>query len=120
MNTQANPNPRRALSYLNSVLTVIAVLLAVLVLSQYGTATSAQSGVVTLKGGSPSSGSAVDPDDDGPGPDGRVSAAEQRKTMISEMRTMSKKLDQVADLLAKGISVKVTSMPELKLPKEKN
>lgn len=103
----------RGLSYLNSVLTAIAVMLGLLVLAQYGTPSAAQSGVTTLTaaGGEPG-------DDDGPGSDGRVSAAEQRKTMIAELRTMSRKLDQVGEMLNKGLSVKVTQMPDIKWPQQ--
>lgn len=104
-------NPSRSLSYLNSVLTAIAVLLALLVLGQYGTPTSAQSGVVTTSAGG-------GPDEDGPGTDGRVSAAEQRKTMIAELRSMSRKLDQMNDMMGKGLSVKVTQMPEIRWPQQ--
>lgn len=110
MNTQSTPIARPN-SYLNTVLTVIAVMLGLLVLSQYGTPSSAQSSVTTMT----SAGGGRD-DDDGPGPDGRVSAAEQRKMMIAELRAMSKKLDQTHELLAKGLNVKVTQMPEIKWP----
>lgn len=112
MNTQAQPVEARTHSYLNLALTVIAVMLGLLVLGQYGTPTSAQSGVSTATR------SSGPEDDDGPGPDGRVSAAEQRKVMISQLRSMSKKIDQMQDLMAKGLNVKVTQMPELKLPQQ--
>lgn len=113
MNTQDQPAAVRPQSYLNLVLTVIAVMLGLLVLGQYGTPTAAQSGVTTTTH------AAGGPDaDDGPGPDGRISAAEQRKVMIAELRTMSKKIDQMQDLMAKGLNVKVTQMPELKLPQQ--
>lgn len=113
MNNSPPARPAAALSYLNTVLTVIAVLLGVLVLGQTGTTTSAQSGVTTLSG-------AGGGDDDGPPLDGRISAAEQRKTMIAELRTMSRKLDQVGEMLNKGLSVKVTQMPDIKWPQAKD
>lgn len=113
MNNQPPAKPVRALSYLNSVLTVIAVMLGLLVLGQYGTPTAAQSGVTTM-----TAAGGGDGDDDGPASDGRVSAAEQRKTMIAELRTMSRKLDQVGEMLNKGLSVKVTQMPDIKWPQQ--
>jgi hypothetical protein len=114
MNNQPPIKPVRGLSYLNTVLTVIAVLLGVLALGQSGTPSSAQSGVTTLTGAGDGGG-----DDEVPPADGRISAAEQRKTMIAELRTMSRKLDQVSEMLNKGLNVKVTQMPDLKWPKDK-
>lgn len=104
--------PARTLSYLNSVLTAIAVLLGMLVLGQYGTPTSAQSGVATMTA------AGGEGDDDGPTSDGRVSAAEQRKIMIAELRAMSKKLDHVSEAMNKGLNVKVTQMPDIKWPQQ--
>lgn len=115
MSNSLLPDAVRSRSYLNSVLTAIAVLLGLLVLGQYGTPTSAQSGIVTLSGSGP------DPsDDDQPGSDGRVSAAEQRKTMIAELKAMSRRLDQMNEMMSKGLSVKVTQMPEIKWPQAKD
>jgi hypothetical protein len=49
------------------------------------------------------------------GEEGLVSAAEQRKVMIAELRTLSSRIERVESLLAKGINVKVTDMPAIKL-----
>jgi len=50
-------------------------------------------------------------------PDGRVSAAEQRKVMIAELKNISSRLDRIDAAMAKGLSVRVTEMPEMRLPK---
>lgn len=47
---------------------------------------------------------------------GLASALEQRKQMISALQAMERKLDKVEATLAKGI--KVSEMPDLKLPSE--
>lgn len=57
------------------------------------------------------------PAEDG-SPGGLISAAEQRKQIISELREMSQRIGSVEGLLKKGLSVKVTDMPPLKLPPE--
>jgi hypothetical protein len=49
--------------------------------------------------------------------DGRVNPAEQRKQMITELRSVNQRLDRIEALLARGVSVKVVDMPELRLPK---
>jgi len=45
-----------------------------------------------------------------------VSAAEQRKVMISELRNVSARLERVETALKGSLSVKVTEMPPLQLP----
>lgn len=50
-------------------------------------------------------------------PDGRVSAAEQRKVMIAELKNISARLDRIDAAMSKGLSVRVTEMPEMRLPK---
>lgn len=45
-----------------------------------------------------------------------ASAAEQRKQMIAQLTSIEKKIERMDATLAKGI--KVTDMPELKLPTE--
>jgi hypothetical protein len=97
----------------NSALTVVAALLGVIAVQNAAgptapsTASAAQPGA-QFAGAGPES----DPDEGA----GRVSAAEQRKTIIAELRTISRRLDQLESQLAKGI--KVTEMPEIKLPND--
>lgn len=47
---------------------------------------------------------------------GLASAIEQRKQIIAELKNLSKRLEKVEAVLSKGI--KVSEMPELKLPQE--
>ncbi|MCX5689845.1 MAG: hypothetical protein NTV94_08720 [Planctomycetota bacterium] len=42
---------------------------------------------------------------------GRISAADQRKEMISQLRNLSVRMERMDALLSKGINVKVTQMP---------
>lgn len=94
-------------NYTNGVLTAIAALLGVIVLQQANTPGTqgtalAQVGIVGEK--------AVVDD----AASGLISAAEQRKSIISELKTVNDRLAAIEGALAKGISVKVTSMPAQK------
>lgn len=42
---------------------------------------------------------------------GRISAADQRKEMISQLRNLSVRMERIEALLSRGINVKVTQMP---------
>lgn len=42
---------------------------------------------------------------------GRISAAEQRKQIIAELKGMSARLERLETQISKGINVKVTQMP---------
>ena len=53
-----------------------------------------------------------------PGETGMVSAAEQRKEIISQLRTLNSKIERLESMMSKGLSVKVTDMPALKIPRE--
>ncbi len=105
MEPTTNPAPTAhaaSRTYLNVVLTAIALLLAVQAIkpdASWGTPALAQPGDVR-----------EEPANE------RISAAEQRKQIIAELRTLGRKLDKVDGMLTKGI--KVSEMPELKLPSE--
>jgi hypothetical protein len=91
-------------TYTNGVLTVIAVLLGMAVIGQSSgprSADAGQDGQVGVVGGQ-----SLDEENSG-----RISAAEQRKAMITELRAMGSRLERIEAALAKGINVKVTSMP---------
>jgi hypothetical protein len=91
--------------YLNGVLTVIAVLLALLLADRH------------LAGSSAGTALAAAPEDQPTGEGaGLISASEQRKQMIAELRRMAARLERIEARLGAGISVKVTEMPELKAP----
>lgn len=103
----------------NTLTVVTAVLLGFLVLDRIaapsGTGSfgpsQASAQVRSVKSGTPAAGPEEEPSDS------RISAADQRKQMIAELRAISQRLDRVEAVLSKGIQVKVTDMPEMKLPK---
>lgn len=94
--------------YRDGVLTVIAVLLGMLVLQGSG-----------VQGPSmiPEAQASSQPGDE-PTVGGLVSAGEQRKVMIAELRRIGARLDRIETRLNSGLNVKVTDMPPIKLPKE--
>jgi len=79
------------------------------------TAASCLLGVLVFTGGHAPSISlepiafAQQPGDDGE--QGRISAAEQRKQIIAELKSVQTRLEKLETLLAKGIAVRVTEMP---------
>ena len=92
----------RRLGYQNAALTAIAILLGLNLVNGNG---------VTA----PSSASAQPETDTG----GLISAGEQRKVMIAELKAISARLDRIdSKLSGGGVNVKVTDMPSLKLPPE--
>jgi hypothetical protein len=98
--------------YTNVALTAIAVLLGLhlikgsgISLTDSAQAQDGQRDKVTVVGGRPAS------DDSGAG---LISAAEQRKAMISELRSINDRLERVESALARGINVNVKTMPASK------
>jgi hypothetical protein len=92
----------RRTGYTNGVLTVIAVLLGLNVAVNMGETPS----VLPAAQAQP-----ADPE----GPDtGLISAAEQRKVMIAELRRLGARMERIEAKLNSGLSVKVTEMPALK------
>jgi hypothetical protein len=109
--TQTDPSPRavRRYVYQNVVLTAIAGLLA---LSLMDRTSAGQPGLMARLMG-PAQASAQS------GETGELAnALQQRKEMISELRQLNAKMDRLEAALAKGVNVKVTDMPALKLPPE--
>ncbi len=94
--------PARGRGYLNAILTANAVLLGVIALNSTGL-----TGPWTSVSHAQSPG-VSDPEDT---PQGRTSAAEQRKQMIGELRGIEQRLDRMEATLNKGLSVKVTNFP---------
>jgi hypothetical protein len=97
--------------YTNAALTIIAGLLGVIALDRSGPLVSqanAQQHQPATHGGG---------DDEADA--GRVSAADQRKVIIAELRNLSSRVDHLEGTLSKGISVKVTEMPPIQFPTEK-
>lgn len=105
MNTQPTTTRHRTTNILLACNAALLGVLCVGLLGQRGlTATalaqdSGKVGVVGSKAG----------EDDSP--TAYISAGEQRKTMIAELRAISSRLERVESALARGINVKVTSMP---------
>lgn len=93
---------RRTRGYTNGVLTVIAVVLGLNVAVNLGDSRS----ILPAAAAQPT----------GPeGPDtGLISAAEQRKVMIAELRRLSVRMERIEAKLNSGLSVKVTEMPAMK------
>ncbi len=94
--------------YRNGVLTAIALLLGVLVLGQAGGPSQAGAGQVQHAG------QVLTPPEGG----GMISAAEQRKMILRELYALRRQMEEIRALLNKGLSVKVTEMPEIRLPKD--
>lgn len=89
--------PASGRGYLNAVLTANALLLGVVALNGLG-----------LTGGFTSvSHAQTSASDDG----SLISAAEQRKQMITELRSMTQRLDKIDATLAKGVNVNVKNFP---------
>jgi hypothetical protein len=98
--------------YTNAILTVIAVLLGVIVLDR--AVVRAGAGEAGLLGG-PSAAKAESGPDDEDVVGARVSAADQRKVIIAELRNLSHKLDTIDTRLGKGLNVKVIDMPAVRM-----
>jgi hypothetical protein len=99
MSTNTNTEPRR-IGYLNAVLTVIAVMLGMLVVDRVAFSPAA---------------AVAGPGDDNP--KGLISAADQRKIMISELKKLTTKMESLESTIKSGnLTVKVTEMPEITLP----
>lgn len=84
--------------YLNAVLTANAVLLGVIALGGLGVT----GGLASVSKAQ----SSVNEDSEG-----RTSAAEQRKQIISELRSMTLRLDKIDATLTKGVNVNVKNFP---------
>lgn len=80
------------------------VLLGTMFVPQPQDAIAQQSGQVGIVGGAGTNGSA-------PEPQGLLSAADQRKTIIDELRSLNSRMERVESLLSKGLTVKVSEMP---------
>ncbi len=97
---------RSANWYTNLALTAIAALLGLHLLKNSNvtleSSANAQVGVVGTSTGQQDAS------------EGLISAAEQRKQIVNEIQKVSDRLERIESALAKGINVKVTSMPATK------
>lgn len=100
------PITTRRVASVNVMLTVIAVLLALLLADRQGVA-----GWLAPPGARAQASASDDPQASA---QALVSASEQRKIMIAELKRLAGKLDRIEAKLNAGISVKVTEMPAQK------
>ncbi|HLO41997.1 MAG TPA: hypothetical protein VK176_13305 [Phycisphaerales bacterium] len=100
----------------NTPMTVVAVLLGFLVLDRIAAPSGslgpseASAQVRSVRSGG------LNPEPTPPA-DARANPAEDRVQMIAELKNISQRLERLEATIAKGLSVKVTDMPEMKLPK---
>lgn len=92
-------NAPKSNGYLNAILTANAVILGIVALNGVAGPTGLERTAQAQASGSEEA------------PSGMLSAAEQRKQMISELRGMSQRLEKIEGQLGKG--VKITSMPPI-------
>jgi hypothetical protein len=108
----------RNMKYLNGVLTVIAALLALLVADRYAWAPAAAEAAseqptrTTRRDDATGRTRADEP------AGGLVSAGDQRKQMLAELRELGRRLAALESLIKGGLSVRVTEMPDIRLPKD--
>lgn len=100
----AQAETRRQRTYLNAILTVNAALLGLLVVHTV----APKAGLESI---SQAQLAAAGPGDGIDDPSGRISAAEQRKQIINEIRAVGGRVERVEQILSKGLNVKVTELP---------
>lgn len=96
----------RRRGYSNLMLTVIAALLA---LNLVDRATSTEGGGSVASMAQPAHAQSAQPGGE------LVSAAQQRKMMIAEIKSLGERIDRLDKTMRSGISVKVTEMPRVRL-----
>jgi hypothetical protein len=98
-------NLSRGRVYQNIMLTAIAGLLTVIIVDPFRDA------VPALQASAQAQSRAVPPAPPAEGEDqtvaGRISAADQRKTMINELRALGERMGRIEALLQRGITVKI-------------
>lgn len=94
--------PQTGRLYTNVLLTAIAASLGVIAFDTLSSNPSVASSAWAQPGGDEEN--------------GRISAAEQRKQIIAELRTLQSKVERLDATIGKGISVKVTEMPRQEDP----
>jgi hypothetical protein len=104
MPTPSPANPAR--TYTNAALTVIAGLLAVGVFQR----SDGQASLLPAALAQP-----ADAEFNADDPSGRISAAEQRKVIISELRGIAARMERIESRLTSGLAVKVTDMPPVRV-----
>ncbi len=121
----AGPTRQQRL-FTNTILTLIAGLLLAMMLdrgqgSLISQANAQHQPVQTVRGGSGNSNASSNAgSNDEPGDEGvRVTAADQRKVIIAELRSLNSRMEHVEAVLSKGLTVKVSEMPPIQFPADK-
>jgi hypothetical protein len=99
--------PGSSRMYTNVVLTVIAGLLAV-------NAVTRSTGIFDPSQAQAQNAAVVPPEEGA----GLISAAEQRKVMITELRAIQSRLDRLESAMNRTLSVRVVEMPEVRVKQE--
>lgn len=94
--------------YLNSVLTVIAIMLGLVAMERFFG--NEGGGQVAVASGTPSEDS---------GSVGLINAADQRKQIIAELKSMNAKLDKMQGSIKSPMPVKVLEMPAVRVEEKK-
>lgn len=101
-----NRNNASSNKYLNSVLTVIAVMLGLLATERFfGSSSTGQTAMAA-------------PSEDN-GNVGLINAADQRKQIIAELKSMNAKLDKMQGSIKSPMPVKVLEMPAIRVDDKK-
>jgi hypothetical protein len=117
-----NGPTRQQRLFTNTILALIAGLLFAMMLdrgqgSLISQANAQHQPVQTVHGGSSGNHSASN-DEPGDATE-RVTAADQRKVMIAELRSLNSRMEHVEAVLSKGLTVKVSEMPPMQFPADK-
>ncbi len=110
--------------FTNTILTLIAGLLFAMMFdrgqgSLISQANAQHQPVNTVRGGSSGSSSSSASNDEPGDATERVTAADQRKVMIAELRSLNARMEHVESVLSKGLTVKVSEMPPMQFPADK-
>ncbi len=103
MDNRSNPNSSK---YMNSVLTVIAVMLGLIATERFFG--SSATGQTAMAGPSEDNGNV-----------GLINAADQRKQIIAEVKSMNAKLDKMQGSIKSPRPVKVLEMPAIRVEDKK-
>lgn len=117
----------RNASYLNTILTIIALLLGLLVLERWTDRADSGQNVPIPGASAPAYGQArvhgperartlPGRETDRERPGGLISAAEQRNRILAELKNLSSRVERVETRLSRTLEVKVTEMPPIEIP----
>jgi hypothetical protein len=105
----SNAPTRSQRMFTNTILTLIAALLLAMMLDR------GQGSLIPLAQAQHQSQPRSSGGDGGGDDEGRVSAAEQRKVIIAELRNLNARMEHMESVLSKPLTVKVTEMPPVQI-----